>query len=105
MYPSPTELGTQANNFQLRVKSPCWLHFFILCGFASYELISIRRRTALGRARARDQGIKLGQQNFCEKNPMLSEQIKYDRTQGMSYTQLQEKYKLSRNSFKFRVFK
>ena len=73
-----------------------YLHFFILCGFASYELISIRRRTAIGRARAEKQGIKLGQKNFCEKNPRLCEQIKYDRNQGMSYNQLKEKYNLSK---------
>ena len=74
-----------------------YLHFFILCGFASYELLSIRKRTAIGRERARDKGIKLGQENIMEKNPGICKSIIEDRDGGLSYSQLADKYNLSRS--------
>lgn len=74
-----------------------YLHFFILCGFASYELLSIRKRTSIGRERAKKQGIKLGQENIMEKNPMLCRAIINDREKGLSYSQLADKYELSRS--------
>lgn len=73
-----------------------YLHFFILCGFASYELLTIRKRTSIGRERAREQGIKLGQENIMEKNPDLCKAILTDR-ETMSYSRLAEKYNLSRS--------
>ena len=74
-----------------------YLHFFILCGFASYELLSIRKRTSIGRERARKKGIKLGQENIMEKNPELCKAIVRDRGSGLSYSQLADKYELSRS--------
>lgn len=74
-----------------------YFHFFILCGFASYELLSIRKRTAIGRERAREKGIKLGQENIMEKNPELCKAIIEDRDGGLSYSKLADKYDLSRS--------
>ena len=74
-----------------------YLHFFILCGFASYELMSIRRRTSIGRERAIKKGIKMGQQNIFEKNPDLCKKIIKDRKKGMSYSELTDKYKMGRS--------
>lgn len=74
-----------------------YLHFFILCGFASYELLSIRKRTAIGRERAKAKGIKLGQENIIEKNPELCKAVIKARGKGLSYSQLADEYGLSRS--------
>ena len=73
-----------------------YLFFFILCGFASYELMSIRRRISIGRERAIKKGTKMGQQNIREKNPELCRKIIKDKKK-MSYNQLVEKYKMNKS--------
>ena len=70
-----------------------YLQFFILCAFASYELLSIRRRTSIGRERAQKKGVKFGRKR-CDEN--LFKGIITDKV-TMSYSELERKYGLPRS--------
>jgi len=59
-----------------------YLHFFILCGFASYELMRIRDRTKIGRDRAEKEGIKFGR----PKKDIDWKKVKELRNKGLSWT-------------------